>query len=112
VAAVGNNTVEVIDLKSSRRVQTMTDLEEPQGVYDNASTNRLFVACGGSGATNVYDRTTCKLIAGYKFSDDADNIRFDARSKQVIVGYAGAKQLRNREAGTPGGLGFLTPTGN
>jgi DNA-binding beta-propeller fold protein YncE len=110
VAAVANNTLEVIDLKSSQRAQTITDLEEPQGVYYDASTNRLFVACGGNGVTTVYGGTTFKLIASYKFPDDADNIRYDARSKQVIVGYAGAKQLRKREAGT-GGLGFLDTNG-
>jgi hypothetical protein len=33
VAAVANDTREVIDLKSSQRVQTITDLEEPQVVY-------------------------------------------------------------------------------
>src|SRR6516162_2376976 len=108
--AVANNTLEVIDLKAGQRVRTITDLEEPQGVYYDASTNRLFVACGGNGVTNVYDGTTFKLIATYKFPDDADNIRYDARSKQVIVGYAEAKQLRKREAGT-GGLGFLDTNG-
>lgn len=33
VAAFANDTHEVIDLKSSQRVQTITDLEEPQAVY-------------------------------------------------------------------------------
>ena len=110
VAAVANNTLEIIDLKSNQRVRTITDLEEPQGVYYDPSTNRLFVACGGNGVTNVYDGTTFKLIASHKFPDDADNIRYDARTKQVIVGYAGAKQLRKREEGT-GGLGFLDTNG-
>jgi len=110
VAAVANNTLEVIDLKSGTRVRTITDLEEPQGVYYDAATNRLFVACGGNGVTNVYDGTTFKVIASVKFPDDADNIRYDARTKQVIVGYAGAKQLRKREEGT-GGLGFLDTNG-
>jgi len=110
VAAVGNNTLEVIDLKSGQRVRTIADLEEPQGVYYDASSNRLFVACGGNGVTNVYDGTTFKLVATYKFPDDADNIRYDARGKQVIVGYAGAKQLRKREEGT-GGLGYLDMNG-
>jgi len=46
-----------------------------------------------------------------KFPNDADNIRYDARSKSVIVGYAGAKELRKRVEGT-GGLGFIdTMTG-
>jgi hypothetical protein len=109
-AAVGNSTLEVIDLKSGQRVRTIPDLEEPQGVYYDAATNHLFVACGGNGVTNVYDGTTFKLVASHKFPDDADNIRYDARGKQAIVGYAGAKQLRKREEGT-GGLGYLDTNG-
>lgn len=62
VAGLANHTLEVIDLKAGQR--------------------------GGDGVTNVYDGATFKLIASAKFPDDADNIRYDARSKQVIVGYA------------------------
>jgi DNA-binding beta-propeller fold protein YncE len=106
VAAVGNHTLEVIDLKSGKQVHTITDLAEPQGVYFDASTNRLFVACGLDGVTKIFDGTSFKTIATVKFPDDADNIRYDSRSKQVIVGYAGAKWLRKREEGA-GGLGFI-----
>lgn len=106
VAAVDNHTLEVVDLKSGQRVHTITDLAEPQGVFYDTSTNRLFVACGLDGVTKIFDGTTLKVLATVKFPDDADNIRYDARGKGVIVGYAGAKQLRKREEGT-GGLGFL-----
>ncbi len=110
VAAVDNHTLEVVDLKSGELVHTITDLAEPQGVFYDASTNRLFVACGLDGVTKLFDGTTFKVLATVKFPDDADNIRYDARSKGVIVGYAGAKQLRKREEGT-GGLGFLDSNG-
>src|SRR5229473_4656178 len=110
VAAVDNHTLEVIDLKSGQRVHTITDLAEPQGVFYDASTNRLFVACGLDGITKIFDGTTFQLLATVKFPDDADNIRYDARGKGVIVGYAGAKQLRKREEGA-GGLGFLDSNG-
>ena len=110
VAAVDNHTLEVVDLKSGQRVRTISDLAEPQGVFYDASTNRLFVACGLDGVTKIFDGTTFQILATVKFPDDADNIRFDARSKTVIVGYAGAKQLRKREEGT-GGLGFLDSNG-
>ena len=110
VAAVANHTLEVVDLKSGRRVHTITDLAEPQGVFYDASTNRLFVACALDGVTKVFDGTTFQVLATVKFPDDADNIRYDARGKGVIVGYAGAKQLRKREEGT-GGLGFLDANG-
>jgi DNA-binding beta-propeller fold protein YncE len=110
VAAVDNHTFEVVDLKSRQRVRTITDLAEPQGVFYDASTNRPFVACGLDGVTKIFDGTTFQVLATVKFPDDADNIRYDARSKGVIVGYAGAKQLRKRQEGT-GGLGFLDANG-
>src|SRR6266851_5888300 len=110
VAAVDNHTLEVVDLKSGQRVRTITDLAEPQGVFYDASTNRLFVACGLDGVTKIYDGTTFQLLGSVKFPDDADNIRYDARSKSVIVGYAGAKELRKRNEGT-GGLGFIDSSG-
>jgi DNA-binding beta-propeller fold protein YncE len=111
VAAVDNHTVEVIDLKSGRRVHTITDLAEPQGVFYDAATNRLFVACALDGVAKIFDATTFQVLATAKFPDDADNLRYDARGKRVIVGYAGAKQLRKRTEGT-GGLGFLDSNGN
>lgn len=110
VAAVANHTLEVVDLKSGRRVHTITNLAEPQGVFYDASTNRLFVACGLDGVTKIFDGTTFQVVATVKFPDDADNIRYDPRDKGVIVGYAGAKQLRNRQEGN-GGLGFLDSSG-
>lgn len=106
VAAVANHTLEVIDLKRGQRIHTITDLAEPQGVFYDASSNRLFVACALDGATKVFDGTTFQVLATAKFPEDADNIRYDSRNRNVVVGYAGAKQLRQRETGT-GGLGFL-----
>jgi DNA-binding beta-propeller fold protein YncE len=110
VSAVGNHTLEVLDLQTGKRVHTIPDLAEPQGVFYDASTNHLFVACALDGAVKIYDATTFRLLHTVKFPDDADNIRYDARSKSVIVGYAGAKALRNREEGT-GGLGFIDSDG-
>jgi hypothetical protein len=70
----------------------------------------LFVACGLDGVTKVLDASSFQVLATVKFPDDADNIRYDPRGKGVIVGYAGAKQLRKREEGT-GGLGFIDSSG-
>src|SRR6266852_8776631 len=41
VSALGNNTVEVIDLQSGQRVRTLPGLAEPQGLLYDALTNRL-----------------------------------------------------------------------
>jgi hypothetical protein len=110
VAAVANHTLEVIDLQSGKQVHAITDLAEPQGVFYDASTSRLYVACALDGTTKIYDGNTFSLLTTVKFPDDADNIRYDSHSKSVIVGYAGAKALRNRVEGT-GGLGFIDSHG-
>ena len=110
VSALGNNTVEVIDLQSTQRVRTLTGLAEPQGLLYAASTKRLYVANGVDGTFKIFDGATFQLLNTVKFSDDADNIRYDARSNSVVVGYGGEKGLRGRPQGT-GALGILDYSG-
>lgn len=110
VSALGNHTVEVLDVQGSQRLRTLSNFEEPQGLFYDASSNRLFVASGGDGTTKIYDGTTFQVLETVKFSDDADNIRYDARSRRVIVGYGGEKALRGRPQGS-GVLGFLDTNG-
>src|SRR5882724_12492226 len=87
MAALGNHTVEVLAAGSGKRLRTLTDLAEPQGVYYDPGSNRLFVACAKDGAIKVFDAGSFQLIETVKFSGDADNIRYDARGHRVIVGY-------------------------
>src|SRR3974377_1367855 len=77
VAAVENHTLEVVDLKAGQRIHTISDLAEPQGVFYDASTSHLFVACGLDGVTKVLDGNSFQVLAAVKFPDDADNIRYD-----------------------------------
>jgi DNA-binding beta-propeller fold protein YncE len=99
VSALGNHTLEVLDVQSGKRLRTITDLAEPQGVYYDPSAKRLFVACAQDGAAKVYDAGTFRLLNTAKFSGDADNIRYDARGQRIIVGYG------------DGALGFLDSNG-
>jgi len=87
VAALGNQTVEVLDVQSGKHVKTLSGLAEPQGLFYEPSTNRLFAACARDGAVKIYDGGTFQLLDAVKFSGDADNIRYDARGRHVIVGY-------------------------
>jgi DNA-binding beta-propeller fold protein YncE len=88
VAALGNNTVEVIDLRAGKRVHTITGLHEPQGVGFIPESNQLFVANAKGGACDIFDAASFKRVKSVKFSDDADNVRYDASAGRVYVGYA------------------------
>ncbi len=87
VAALGNNTVEAIDLKAGKRAHSITGLKEPQGVGFVPESNKLYVANAKGGACDIFDGASFKRIKTVKFSDDADNVRYDAAAGRVYVGY-------------------------
>ena len=87
MAALGNHTLEVIDVREGKRLRTIPDLAEPQGVYFDPASDRLFVACAKDGAVKVFDGSSYQLLNTIKFSADADNLRYDSRGHRVVVGY-------------------------
>ena len=86
IAALGNNTVEVIDLITGKRIHTITGLEEPQGILFLSDVNQVYVASGGSGTCSVFDGTSFTLIKQFTCGADADNLRFDAATLTIYVG--------------------------
>jgi YVTN family beta-propeller protein len=87
VAALGNNSVEVLDLKENKRIHTIKDLAEPQGIVYVPATNRVFVANGKDGSVRMFDALSWKLLNSIAYGDDADNLRYDAVSGHIWVGY-------------------------
>jgi DNA-binding beta-propeller fold protein YncE len=85
VCALGNNTVEVVDLNKGERVHTISGLGAPQGVAYAAG--RLFVANDNGGLCNIYDGKDFQLLGKVDLKDDADNMRYDLASKRVYVGF-------------------------
>ena len=88
IAALGNNTLEVIDLAAGRRIHTITGLHEPQGAAYATSPHLLFVANGQNGNCSVFDADSFKQRGSIPFGDDADNVRYDLKANRVYVGYA------------------------
>ncbi len=99
VSALGNHTVEVLDVQSGKHLRTLPDLAEPQGAYYDPSTNQLFIACAQDGNVKIYDAGTFQLLQTVKLGGDADNVRYDARGSRIIVGYG------------DGALALLDPAG-
>src|SRR5438552_3546423 len=72
VAALGNNTIEVIDLKNSKRVHSLAGLAEPQGILYLPPANRLYIANGGDGSLRIFDGSSLQLVKSIAFGADAD----------------------------------------
>jgi DNA-binding beta-propeller fold protein YncE len=112
-AAIDNHTLEVIDLQAGRQAHTIANLNQPQGPFYDASTNRLFVASGGDGTVKIFDGSTFALVQTVQLSSDADNVRYDPHGNRVGVGYGGEKFIGGRavRGEGDGALAFLDLTG-
>ena len=87
VSALGNNTVEVIDLKAGKRANTISGLKEPQGVLYVPGSGRLYVASSKDGTVKIFDATQLKLLKTVEYSNDADNLRYDFSRERIYVGF-------------------------
>ena len=84
VSALGNNTVEIIDVFAGRVVHSITGVSEPQGPLYVSEVDKLFVADAGDGKLNVFDGGTYTLRKSIDLGTDPDNVRYDAASKKVF----------------------------
>ena len=86
-SALGNNTVEVIDAKTDRRLHEIPGLQEPQGTLYVPGFNKLFVANRRTGEVDAFDGASYRLLDRLNLWRDADNLRYDGVDKLVYVGY-------------------------
>ena len=86
VSALGNNTVEIVD--QWKRTHSITGLEHPQASVYIPDVDRIVVP-SRSGKLRFYDAASYALLSTLDFGAGAntDNIRYDAESKLVYVGY-------------------------
>jgi hypothetical protein len=100
VSALGNNTVEIVD--SWKRVNSIAGLEHPQAAVYVPGVDRIAVS-SQSGKLRFYNAENYALLKTLDFgaNADTDNMRYDASSKRIYVGYG---------RGTRGALAIVDPT--
>ncbi len=100
VAALANDTVEILDLAAGQHLLSLKDVREPQGLLFLPKPNLLFVANSRDGQLKIYDCDSFRAIKTVGGLPDADNLRYDAFSGRVYVGYGtGALGLLNAISG-------------
>src|SRR5437588_8674762 len=77
VAALGNNTLEVVDIAAGKHLKSITGLRKPTGVLYLAEQNQIAVANGDDGTLKLFDGAAYGLLTTLGSLDDADNVRFD-----------------------------------
>lgn len=87
VAALGNNSLEVIDLAAGKRINSIPGLGKPTGVLFLPNLDRLYVACGDDGNVRVFDGATLRPLKSISGLEDADNMRVDSKTGLIYAGY-------------------------
>jgi DNA-binding beta-propeller fold protein YncE len=104
VAALGNDTLEVLDTGGRKRERSLDGFGEPQGVLHVPDTGRVFVANGSANRVDILDAESLVLLGHVTGLEDADNVRYDAAKRQVYVGYGrGALKILDATTGASAG---------
>ena len=87
VAELGNGTLDVIDLATATVSHRIEGLKEPQGVAYAPDADVLAVANAGDGFVRLFRGAELSPAGRIDLGDDADNIRLDTHTGNLVVGY-------------------------
>ena len=87
VAALGHNTVEVLDVRSGSHVKSLAGFREPQGIAALPDPHVVAVANGEGEGLQILDPADYRILRSVALGDDADNVRYDPVAKRLYVGY-------------------------
>jgi len=87
--------IEVLDLRTNKKIQTITGLKGPHNVLPFPEMNKIFVTDGEASELKIYNYKTLELMGQTPLSIDADPIVYDPATKYFYIVNGG------REAKTP-----------
>jgi DNA-binding beta-propeller fold protein YncE len=87
VAALGNNSIEVVDLAAGTRARSLGGFHEPQGIQVIPDRKAIAMANGQSGTLQLIDGGTLQTTKTVPLSEDADNVRYEPSAKRLYVGH-------------------------
>jgi DNA-binding beta-propeller fold protein YncE len=87
VAALGNNSVEVLDVKAGTHVRSLPGFREPQGIAVAPEAKLAAVANGQGEGLQFLSLTDYRSGASVRLGDDSDNVRYDATAKRLYAGF-------------------------
>ena len=95
VPAEQHQSLEVVDLKSGKRIRTIGEARWPSTVIYHRESDQVFVSDRADGTCKVFNGETYELVKTIKLAVGADNAAYDAPTHLLYVAAAG------RHAGLP-----------
>ena len=99
VAALGNDTVEVLDTATLAHLKSLTGFHEPQGIAAVPDLAAMAVANGTTGTLQLLDAQTFATRWTIPIGGDADNVRYDRSARRLYVAAEGGLYAVDPAAG-------------
>lgn len=87
IAALGNNTVEVLDSNAGSHLKSLPGFREPQGIAVIPDNKWVAVANGQGDGLQWISAEDYRPGPVTRLGDDADNVRYDTSARRVYVGF-------------------------
>jgi hypothetical protein len=101
VAALGNNSIEVLDVNAGRHIRSLAGFQEPQGIAVLADARIVAAANGQGEGVQLLNADDFRPRQTVRLGEDSDNVRYDASARRVYVGFgSGALAAVNPGDGT------------
>lgn len=87
VAALENNSLEVLDLAAGQRLRSIPGILHAQGLACITNTSSVAITSGEDGLLHIFDTQTLEQKQTIEVGPDADNVRYDAGNNTILVSY-------------------------
>lgn len=89
ISALGNHTVEVVDVAAGKWMRSLSGVQKPQGESYVAALGKLFTADGAAGNVRVYRSSDLRLLTTIPLDLGPDAEDYDPETRRLYVGYGG-----------------------
>jgi DNA-binding beta-propeller fold protein YncE len=88
VANTVNNTLDIVDLRAGKLLRQVPGQGRIRGIDYSPDADRVFVGNGTGGVCNTFDGESYELIKSVPLGVDADNVRYNPRTRRIYVVHA------------------------
>lgn len=87
LAALSNNTMEVVDLQNKKTIRSVKSLRQPIDVEYISNIDLVFVACLGDGLCRAFNTNTFKEETSFRFDNNVSLVRYSPAFQILYIGY-------------------------
>ena len=87
LAALSNNTLEIVDLQNKKAIRSVKSLRQPVDVEYVSNADLVFVACLGDGLCRAFNTNTFKEETSFRFDNNVSLVRYNPAFQMLYIGY-------------------------